>query len=428
MKVDEIEPSSEQIREILEKTPIGILKWGTTLIFLAVVIMFISFWLIKYPDVIQCQAIITTKVPPQKVYSRSRGRLDTLLVKDNQKVNINTPLAVIENTANFEDIIRLKSTIDTIVVNNQFFNYPLNSMPILSLGEIDSDYALFENNYIEYLLNKELKPYLNEAVANRYSILELKKRLTSLQSQKEIYQSEIKFIDKELQRNKTLLDKGVISEQDYDNKLLEFKKAQRDSKNFETLISQTKEEISNAYRISKGTEINRTREELISLKNVIQTFNQLKKSIKDWENQYLMKSNMNGKVSYMNYWSVNQTVSQGDLVFTIIPTKNQLFVAKLRTPLTNSGKIKLGQNVNIKLVNYPHHEYGILKGRVEKVSEIPDNDGFYLVDVVLPIELITSYKKKINFKQEMSCTAEIITEDLRLLERFFYQIKQIMER
>ena len=39
-----------------------------------------------------------------------------------------------------------------------------------------------------------------------------------------------------------------------------------------------------------------------------------------------------------------------------------------------------------------------------------------------------AYDKEIEFKQEMRGTAEIITEDLRLIERFFYQLKDVFSR
>ena len=41
--------------------------------------------------------------------------------------------------------------------------------------------------------------------------------------------------------------------------------------------------------------------------------------------------------------------------------------------------------------------------------------------------MITNYEREIKFKQEMKGTAEIVTEDLRLIERFFYQIKDIVK-
>ena len=61
------------------------------------------------------------------------------------------------------------------------------------------------------------------------------------------------------------------------------------------------------------------------------------------------KSEINGRVSFLNYWSSNQTVNQRDLVFTIIPNDNNNYVAKVKAMPQNSGKIRIGQRVNIKL-------------------------------------------------------------------------------
>jgi len=41
---------------------------------------------------------------------------------------------------------------------------------------------------------------------------------------------------------------------------------------------------------------------------------------------------------------------------------------------------------------------------------------------------LTSYKREIPFKHEMLGQADIITEDLRLIERFFYQLKSAMNK
>jgi multidrug resistance efflux pump len=155
-------------------------------------------------------------------------------------------------------------------------------------------------------------------------------------------------------------------------------------------ISQLREAISNSKRTSKGTEISRIREEMTLLKNVIQSFNQLKKSIKDWEMRYVLSAKINGKFSFLNYWSQHQTVHQGALVFTIIPNENTAFIAKLKTPAQNLGNVKIGQIVNIKLQNYPDYEFGVLKGAVHHISEISTKDGFYTIDVSLPKKLSTS--------------------------------------
>jgi len=426
--LDNIELRSEEVQEILTKVPHWMIRWGSLLFLSVILLLLLISWFVKYPDIITSEAIITTQIPPEKEYANISGKLDAILISDNDKVRANQPLAIIENTANYKDVLKLKQTIDTVRINNRLFSFPIDSFPVLFLGDIESSYALFENSYIQYQLNKELQPFSNESIANRYSISELKRRLKGLYSQKEINKTELSFKEKDLKRSKSLFDKGVISAKQYEDKQLEYAQAKRNYKNFESSISQIKEAISNANKTSKGTEINRIKEEMTLLKSVIQSFNQLKKAIKDWEYRYVIKSNIDGTVSFLNVWSVNQSVNQGDLVFTIIPNENSSFVAKLKTPSQNSGKIKVGQKVNIKIENYPDTEFGALNGLVKRISLTPDKDGNYYVDVDLPKKLITSYNKEIDFKQEMRGSAEIITEDLRLIDRFFYQLRSVFSR
>ena len=423
-----IELRSEEVQDILTKVPHWMIRWGNVL-FLSLIVMLLTIsWFVKYPDVIVSEALITTQIPPQKVYAQTNGKFDTIMVKDNELVDIDQPLAVIENTANYNDVFKLKSIVDTIQVNNRMFNFPISDLPILFLGDVESSYALFENNYIQYILNKKLRPFSNETSANKLSISEINTRLQSLKSQKELNQSELQFKEKGLERNKELYEKGVISAQDYESKQLEYLQAKRSFKNINVSISQLQESKNNALKILRSTDINKVKEEMTLLKNVIQSFNQLKKSIKDWENAYVLKSEIKGRVSFLNYWNKNQVVNQDDLVFTIIPSENSSFIAKLKTPILNSGKIKVGQIANIKIENYPDTEFGTLKSKIVKVSLFPNKDGFYLIDASLTRGLTTSYNKNIEFKQEMKGSAEIITEDLRLIERFFYQIKNVFKR
>lgn len=424
----DIEIRSEEVQEILSFVPNWMIRWGNTLFLLLIIMLLALSWFIKYPDVINTDVIITTEIPPQKEYARITGKIDTLFVRDTQNVIENETLAIIENAANYSDVFFIKSIVDTIKVQKKSFIFPIDKLPILFLGDIETSYSLFENNYIKYILNKELDPFTNEEVANKITTSELNRRLTNLQYQKSLNKRELEFKKKDLKRSKSLFDKGVISEKEYEIKQLEYLQAERNYKNMYSSISQLRESISNSKKTSKGTEIARIREEMTLLKNVIQSFNQLKKSIKDWEMRYVLSSKMDGRVSFLNYWSENQTVNQGDVVFTIIPNKNSSFIAKLKTPAQNLGKVRIGQIVNIKLQNYPDYEFGVLKGSVNNISEVSNKDGFYTIDVSLPKKLITSYNKEIEFKQEMRGTAEIITEDLRLIQRLFYQFNKIITR
>ena len=70
---------------------------------------------------------------------------------------------------------------------------------------------------------------------------------------------------------------------------------------------------------------------------------------------------------------------------------------------------------------------GELNGKVQSISQFPDEQGNYLIDVELPQDLKTTYGKVISFRQEMKGSANIVTEDLRLIERFFYQLRNIIK-
>jgi len=426
--IEDIQIRSDEVQEILTFVPNWMIRWGMTLVFFIIIGLLGISWFVKYPDIIAAEVVVTTQIPPEKIYARSNGQMDALLVTDNFLVKKNDILAVIENTANYKDVLILKSITDTISINSASFSFPLESIPILMLGEIAGQFALFENFYTDYLLNKQLNPFSNEYMANEMSVSQASQRLDILILQQQLNTKEQAFKEKDLKRQKSLFEKGIISEQTYEQKQLEWLLTEKNSKSMISQISQLRETIGNSKKTLKGTEIKKTVEETRLFKNVIQSFFQLKKAIKDWESRYVLKSSINGKVSFLSFWDENQTIQQGDNVFTVIPSEYGSYIGKIKAPTQNSGKIKLEQRVNIRLENYPANEFGMLVGVVKNISLVPNDEGFYLIDVKLPDILVTTYDKNIEFKQEMRGSAEIVTEDLRLVERFFYQIKDIFKR
>jgi multidrug resistance efflux pump len=417
---------NRHIDESLGSPPRSILTFGPTVIFILMLLLFILSWIIKYPDVLPSSAIITTPVPPQKEYARISGKIDTIFVSDNQPIHRGTPLAILENTANFKDVFYLKSIVEKMKCDSALICFPFDTISPIFLGDIEEKFSNFKNAYILYKLNEKLQPFSNELSANQLTLLELNDRLESLNTQNNLFQTEIQLKQVDLERFKTLFDQGAISSEEYENKQLDFYQTKRNFKNIGLTISQLKETKNNNNRTLKSLTINKTKEEIQLFNTMLQSFNLLKKAIKDWELKYVLQSDIEGRVSFLNFWNKNQSVHEGDLLFTIIPINSASFLAKLKAPSLNSGKIKIGQLVNIKLENYPSNEFGVLKGKVSSVSLVPDQDGFYLIDATLSNKLITSYHKEIDFKQEMKASAEIVTDDLRLVERLFYQFTKVI--
>ena len=426
--LENIELRSEKVGDILSQMPPWLIRWGS-LLFLIMILMVLSLsWFIKYPDIITTKAFLTTKIPPQKEYAKISGKIDTILVSDGQKVIKNSLLSILENTAKYEDVYFLKSLTDTINIEANNIDFPFENLPFLVLGEIEASYTNFEDAYFKYSLNRSQQPYSYQLNANDSNLNEFNKRLKNLILQQEIEKSELVLKNKDFERSTSLFKKGIISEQQFENKKLEYLNSKKKYQDIQIDISRLRETMNNNKKISKEINFNRTREDTQVLRKVLSSYNQLKKSIKEWELKYVLKSNINGRVSFLNYWSKNQTVQKGDLVFTIIPEgiSSNYYIARLKAISSNSGKIRVNQDVNLKLYDYPQYEFGVIRGKVNKISSTVDKAGNYIIEVSIPENLTTSYGIKIDFKQEMQGEADIITEDLRLLERVFFQLKDVV--
>ena len=118
------------------------------------------------------------------------------------------------------------------------------------------------------------------------------------------------------------------------------------------------------------------------------------------------------------------------IIEEVVKSKQGKIVGKAMLPTERSGKVKKGQKVNIRFSNYPDKEFGIMKGIVENISLIPvldvQNAKSYMVDIELPNGLRTSYNKDLPFLPEMEGQADIITEDISLLERFLMPIRKVI--
>jgi HlyD family secretion protein len=139
---------------------------------------------------------------------------------------------------------------------------------------------------------------------------------------------------------------------------------------------------------------------------------------------YVLKTPVDGTVDASKYWNENQNISAGETVFTIIPETSGQLVGRAQLPIAGSGKVKQRQPVNVRFLNFPDTEYGMVRGVVNNISVVPSGDS-YTLEINFPNGLMTTYGNELPFHQEMHATGEIITEDMRLLERLFMPLKKV---
>ncbi len=421
-----LELRSEEIQEILTNPPAWIVRWGITLIFMFTCIILVLSFMIKYPDFITAKVLVTTKQPAEKVISRYSGQIDKIFIKNRDTVKTNQKLAIIKNTANFKDVYTLKQIIDTIPFSIKQFKFPFEKTTNFNLGDINVAYINFEKSYTDYFLLKELDPYTNQLSGNKVSLKETENRLRNKIIQKRLLEKEIAIKRIDLDRSRQLFEKGVISKQEYEQNQLNFIQMEKSINSMAISISQMREAISSTSRTLKKTQINKQEDNTRFLNNLAQSYDLLKEAIRNWEYKYLLKSSIDGVISFQDYWGNNQFVNSGSVVFSILPTDTSSLVGKLVIPSQNAGKVNIGQKVFIKLDNYPYQQYGVLIGKVANFSISPNDEGQYTVFVDLPNGTLTSYNKNLSFSQELLGNAEIITENLSVAERVLYKFRKLL--
>jgi multidrug resistance efflux pump len=424
------EERSDEVREILGKAPRWVIEWGITVILATLTIIILSASIISYNDIVSARILMTTKIPPSHVRVRAHGRLTHVFVGANQRVREEENLAVIENSANYQDVQLLVNKIESFKLDSNFSfdlvsaRFPSN----LVLGSIQSEYNNFVKQLQTYLLHQELKPEEKEIEALSQQIDQLQSLLNNQQTQLDLYTEELTYSSKSFERSKKLHDEKVISDLDFE---IASKTILSDRQRYEVLRSAVSNSLVSisALKSAKIKLVIRRVELTDSYRQQVEgAIERVKLAIRDWTQLYVLKSPINGTVTLFDVWIRHQNVELGQTLFSVIPLDADSLLGKLTIPIQNSGKIKLGNRVIIKLDNYPYHEWGSISGRISQISSVPKQGEQTYTAYVSIRSLATSFGKKIEFKQEMQGNAEIITEELTVLQRVFYQLRKIFER
>jgi HlyD family secretion protein len=416
---------SDPVKEIMGNPPRRILRWGTTILFGVFLLFLIFTWLLRYPDTVPAPVEITTLNPPVVLFSKVTGRIKNLPVKEKDSVKTGQLLAVIETTASIEEVTMLKQIVDTI---NKPSSLSPGIMPAFSeLGEIQGFWGSFQTSLSDFYNYVTNDFYGSKITSVSEEINGIQEYIGRVRVKEILYADNQRLEVKKYQRDSSLYSSGVFSESELEksrqilNRInIELQDVRLDY-SLKSIELAERKQLLQDYRIKKVEE----RERYYSVLN--ESLLNLKAQIKMWENTYLLVSPVGGIVAFTRFWNENQSVVKDEPVLSIVPLEPGDYIGRINLRMQRSGKVDTGQVVNIKLSGYPYLEYGIVRGIVKSKSLVPTGDA-YVIEIKFPGGLTTLYGRKLDFTQNMQGTAEIITEDLRLLQKivnpFRYQISK----
>ena len=385
----EIELRSEEVQEVMGQIPAWIVRWGITLLFIVVLALLVGSYFFKYPDVITTEMTLTSRHPVAQIVARTSGKISKLYVTDGEKVKPGALLAIVQNPASTEDTYRLKDILLEHQAEPDRLSELLSGKAEFVLGEMQSVYVGLLTSLHECKNYRELDYYPKKIAAVRDQIDKYSVYYRNQLRQRQVVKEQYEIACKQYERDSSLFSRQVISPFEYET-----------AKNVL---------LQNRYSLVGAN---------AALENMKIQIGQLEESLLDLQLQQAEKESL----LLHNY----RTVISGEDVFSVVPEEEERLIGRASLPVQRSGKVELTQRVIVRFANFPDQEFGIVNGIVSAISMVPTEDN-YMVEIAFPDGLTTNYGKNLPVSHEMKATAEIVTDDLRLIERFFQPLKKILK-
>lgn len=418
---------SENVQEILGYTPKWVFRWGITGVFIILIFFIFLTWLIKYPDIMVGSCNISTKKPTIELFTKSTGEIQNIYFEEHAILEKGQTIAQISNSMNPDCHNYMTETCKAFNKNFEASvkTYPFNDNTII-FGSLNHSYLEFKRAVLDYRLFLD-----NNSLAAKISFI--KEQISNYQALRKIAQEQVTnslvefdHATEKYKSDKKLFDQNVISkftfyesEKMYWSEKRNHEAHKKDMVQNRITITELKQQLLDLEAEVKTKSL----EKVESVRGHLITINNY---LVDWERSYEIKAPIAGKLSYLERLAVNTYVEAGMGLFAITP-QNQAYIGIATIPSSGYGKVKRGQKVRIRLDNFPSTEFGYLTGEVTSLSALPQEKS-YKIHFKLTNGFRSSFGMELQYTPEMSATAEIITEDLRLIDRIFIKFRNLINK
>ncbi|MDB5022667.1 MAG: HlyD family efflux transporter periplasmic adaptor subunit [Mucilaginibacter sp.] len=353
------------------------------------------------------------------------GKLVKLLVRENETVKAGQPLAYIESTANHDEVIglsgNLKDLQKLVLLDKPIVNAFFSKADKTQLGELQASYQTFFQAYLTYRSSVQNGFSVQKRAYLQKDLLDLDKQEAQLHAEKQIQQRDFSIAEDEYRMHQKLAQEKVETSAEL---------RQQESK---YLAKKSPLIQIEASLVTASTNYSAKQKEILELDNQIveekskflQALNSLISQADDWESKYVLTASQFDKLAYAGIVQENQVLTPNQEVFYVNPG-NEDFFGEMAIPQNNMGRVKVGQVVLIKLKSYPFEEYGMLKGEIKYIADIPYKDSVFISKVDFKVRKISDMKRPIHLKHGMMANAEIVTQDATILQRIGHNISKII--
>lgn len=327
------------------------------------------------------------------------GVVKDIHVKEGQFVRKGQTLIEIDTSTTQPQLQSLQANLDYINTERKRLN-----------GEIVEN---AENSYTQNELSKSAYADLNnQLAAKNYEIKRLREEISNYQKQLTLN------LDKE-KRMQEVSD--IIARNELD-------KVHSENMDYRSRIASLNEQIRGVQKEMAYIRSNFRTQNLTELADRDKKANELEANIKEIEfkkQQQNIISPVDGYVNTMLVHTIGGIVTPAEKVISIVPADSPLII-KASVLDKDIGFVKEGMPVQVKIDTFDFQKYGMIEGKVKKVSKdsVEDEKQGLVYDVfITPVtKSLTVDGKEQPISTGMGLSAEIKTGKRRIIEFFIYPI------
>lgn len=424
MEEKDINLRSDEVNEIFAKIPSHLVRWGNTWILIVLIGLLTLAYFVKYPDVITGNAILISSNTPVNLVAQNNGKIH-LLASNLTEVTSQSRIAYIDDDgANIYDIDSLYQ----LLKNNDVDSLVIDKSKLYSLGKLQNSWGRFVVDFESYKNYIKTNP---EQIGINNSGKQIQNNQLSeanLREQISLKESQLNFYINKLEKEKSLLQRGMISEREVQStysQVIEMENQLKVLSSQQIGINRNNSDYQKQISELQATKFQSQNQKLTTLK---QARISLIEEMDLWYKMNCFVAPFEGTIQYNLPIVDEQFIAQTTELFTITPHQKNEIVCQVLIPMAGMGKVAIGQKTIIRLQHYPEEEFGILKGKIKSISPTPNKDKNYMINVALEQGMKTSYGKEVAYQPNMEGTADIVTKDKSFLHRIFEQLLKLIKR
>lgn len=353
------------------------------------------------------------------------GIIRAINVSEGQAVRKGEKLLEIDGAGAIEDLERAKSKQASLAMQEERLRSYIQGRP--------ADFSAFDEGHRELVQDQVffsqdmIRARQEEENVIREQIRQKSEMIRSLQSELATAQSNYKIAEQLFSRRTELHDKGHLSGTRYLEYRQDFNAIKGDMAQIKTRIAMAtseKSEYETRLQLSGAADSNAVNERLDTLVAEKSQNAELIQKLQDRVSRLAIHAPAAGIIKSMTITTIGAVARPGETLLEIVPTDGDL-IAEVKIPPQHIARLKIGQDVKVKLSAYDFSRYGLVEGTLGYISASTfaeeRGERFYQGRIALKNTYVG--KDPQNFiTPGMTVMAEIVTGEKTILQ---YLLKPI---